>query len=239
MRAAGDPELKMYGILGYPLGHTVSPAIQNQAFDYYGLKSIYFAFERPPVRFRLLMRNLKTLLLDGFNVTVPYKEAVIPYLNRLDPKAKIIGAINTVKKEGKRWVGYNTDVDGFLAGLRAAKFSVRDKSAVVLGAGGASRAVLFGLAREKVSCVTVLNRTPRKAQNLVNKFRKIFSRVEWKSAGLNKNDLALALQNADVLVNATKIGLKKNDPLLIRKGLFPKRKIFVYDLIYRPRWTRL
>src|SRR3989338_6041780 len=115
MHRTGDPELKVYGIFGYPLGHTVSPAIQNCAFDYHKLKSIYFAFERPPARFRFLMRNLKSLLLDGFNVTVPFKEVVIPYLDRLSRAAKLIGAVNTVKKEGGLWVGYNTDVDGFLA----------------------------------------------------------------------------------------------------------------------------
>src|SRR3990167_2851930 len=136
MRAAGDPELKVYGIFGWPLGHTVSPVFQNRAFDYYHLKSIYFAFERPPSRFRFLMRHLKSFMLDGFNVTVPYKETVIAYLDRLSPEARIIGSVNTVKKEGNRWADYNTDLHGFLAGLREAKFRASGKSGMVLGAGG-------------------------------------------------------------------------------------------------------
>src|SRR3989338_4087619 len=118
MRAAGDSELKVYGIFGYPLGHTVSPAIQNCAFDRHKLKSIYFAFERPPARFRYLMRNLRSLLLYGFNVTVPYKWVVIDYLDRLNSEARAIRAVNTVKKENGRWVGYNTDCYGFLTSLR-------------------------------------------------------------------------------------------------------------------------
>jgi shikimate 5-dehydrogenase len=115
MRASGDPDLKVYGIFGFPLGHTASPAIQNRAFEACGLKSFYFAFERKPGRFRFLMRNLRSLLLDGFNVTVPFKETVIPYLDVLSPDARAIGAVNTVVKKGRRWIGRNTEWVGFLA----------------------------------------------------------------------------------------------------------------------------
>src|SRR3989338_4343662 len=99
MRIAGDCDFKIFGIFGYPLGHTVSPAIQNSAFEHYKLRAVYFAFERPPARFRYLMRRLKPLVLSGFNVTVPFKETIIPYLDRLSHEAKLIGAVNTVKKE--------------------------------------------------------------------------------------------------------------------------------------------
>src|SRR3989338_1214026 len=102
MRAAGDPEIKLYGIFGTPLAHSVSPAIQNCAFEHYKLKSVYFAFERSGARFRVLMRNLKSLVLDGFNVTVPFKETVVPYLDGLSPEARAVGAVNTVKKENGR-----------------------------------------------------------------------------------------------------------------------------------------
>src|SRR5262245_35944341 len=127
MRTTGDPDLKIYGIFGYPLGHTASPAIQNRAFDVHKLKSFYFAFERPPARFRFLMRNLKAFLLDGFNVTVPFKGTVIPYLDQLSPEAKAVRAVNTVKKEKNVWAGYNTDIYGFLAGLKEAKFNPKGK----------------------------------------------------------------------------------------------------------------
>ena len=239
MHEAGDPELKAYGIFGYPLAHTVSPAIQNCAFDFYKLKSIYFAFERPPARFRFLMRNLKSFLLDGFNVTVPFKEMVIPYLDRLSPEAKIVGAVNTVKKEKNGWVGYNADIYGFLAGLKEARFNAQGKSAVILGAGGSARAVAWALAQSGIRKVTIANRTQTRGRSLVRKFHQVFPRINWMSIGLKGNVLKPVLSQTDLIVNATKVGLKKSDPSLISKNLFPKRKILVYDLIYKPRRTRL
>lgn len=240
MRAAGDSELKVYGIFGQPLAHTVSPAIQNSALDHYGLKSIYFAFERPPARFRFLMRNLKRLLLDGFNLTVPYKEMVLPYLDRLDRQAGIVGAVNTVKKEEKVWVGYNTDVEGFIAGLHQVRFRSKGKSAVILGAGGAARAVLYGLAQEGIACVCVANRTESKASKLIRYFKKLFPKIEWNSVPFTEAGLAQALLEADLLVHTTKLGLHPSERLPVtQKVLTSCRKLAVYDLIYRPRRTHL
>ncbi len=239
MRAAGDSELKIYGIFGYPLGHTVSPAIQNCAFDDYKLKSIYFAFERPPARFRFLMRNLKSLLLDGFNVTVPFKETVIPYLDKLSPEASAIGAVNTVKKEKNRWIGYNTDIDGFLAVLRNAHFKPVGKSVLILGAGGSARAVAYALAKNGTRKIFIANRTKSRAQSLANKFRKVFPKVEWIVCDLKGKIFEATLSEVEVIINSTKVGLKKKDRSLIAKKLFPKRKILVCDLIYKPRRTEL
>ena len=239
MHRAGDPELRVYGIFGYPLAHTISPAIQNCAFDHHKLKSIYFAFERLPARFRFLMRNLKSLLLDGFNVTVPFKEVVIPYLDRLSRAAKLIGAVNTVKKEGGHWVGYNTDVDGFLAGLKEARFKPRGKSAVVLGSGGSARAVSFALASGGIREVSIVNRTPSRGRNLVQKFRKLFSKVKWQVFHFHGKEFKQVLSQTDLIVNATQVGLKKGDPVLIPSNFFPKRRVLVYDLIYKPHKTRL
>jgi len=239
MRAAGDPDLKVYGIFGYPLGHTVSPAIQNCALDYYGLKSIYFAFERPPTRFRFLMRHLKSLLLDGFNVTIPYKEEVVRYLDRLSPEAKILGAVNTVKKQGKKWIGYNTDLYGFLKGLKEAGFNPKNKRAVVLGAGGSARAIAFGLAGSGICQLTIFNRTPERAKRIVNQYKKKFPKIDWAGYRLDNRRLKEALSDANLLVNTTKVGLKPSDPLLVSKSIFPKNKILVYDLIYKPKQTKL
>ena len=256
MRAVGDPELKIYGIFGFPLGHTASPAIQNCAFDYYKLKSFYFAFERPPARFRFLMRNLKSLLLEGFNVTVPFKETVIPYLDRLSPEAKAVGAVNTVKKEKGKWVGYNTDVHGFLAGLKEAKFNLKGKAALILGAGGSACAVAYALSRSGVRRILVANRTRSRAESLVRKLEHVIPRLDrgiqqldsrfrgndkisFKVLSLRENDLKAVLSEVDLLINATKVGLSKNDGLLVPTKAFPKRKILVYDLIYKPAQTKL
>ena len=239
MRASGDEELKIYGIFGSPLGHTVSPAIQNRAFDHYHLKSIYFAFERSNAQFRSLMRHLKSLLLDGFNVTVPFKEIVLPYLDRLSPEARAIGAVNTVKREGRNWTGYNTDGAGFLAGLGRMRFNARGKTAVILGAGGSARAVACALAQKRVRRLVFANRTENRAKALVHRFQNLFPKVTWSSVALREPALISVLSEADLLVNATQVGLKKTDSSLVSPRAFPGRRILVYDLIYRPRVTRL
>lgn len=239
MRAVGDPDLKIYGIFGYPLGHTVSPTIQNCALDYYGLKSIYFAFERPSARFRYLMSHLNSILLDGFNVTVPYKETVIQYLDCLSPEAKILGAVNTVKKQANKWIGYNTDLYGFLKGMKEVGFSPKNKRAVVLGAGGSARSVVFGLASSGIRNLAIFNRTPNRAKQLVNQFKKKFPKTQFSFHPINRRQLKEVLSSSDLLVNATKIGLKSSDSSLVSRSVFPKKKILVYDLIYKPKQTKL
>src|SRR3989338_3498031 len=238
MRAIGDKDIQIFGIFGFPLGHTISPAIHNAAFDVYGLKAFYSVFERPPVRFRFLMRNLKSILLNGFNVTVPYKEAVIPYLDRIDPMARKIGAVNTVKKEGGAWVGYNTDYEGFLAGLKQMRFSPKGKTAVILGAGGAARAVSFWLSHQGIRRLVIFDVIEKKAQDIVRAYRRFYPAVEWVIRPMKDEYLEPVLKEADLLVNATPVGLHAGDPLIIKKSFFPKRKILVYDLIYRPRLPR-
>ncbi len=239
MQAAGDPELKVYGLFGFPLGHTISPAIHNAAIDYHGLKAFYFAFERSPGRFRFLMRNIKKMLLDGFNVTVPYKEAVIPFLDRVHPAARAIGAVNTVKKEGKKWIGYNTDVDGFLKGLDVTKFNPRKKTAVLIGAGGAARAVCFALGQRGAAKVSIFDTIPGKSGKLAAQYRKIFPAVRWESPAASGKNMKQSLEGTDILVNATPVGLHVKDPSVIKADWLPKRKILVYDLIYSVRHSAL
>jgi shikimate dehydrogenase len=238
-RAKGDSQLKLYGIFGHPLAHTISPAIQNRAFDVCGLKSLYFPFERTPARFRFLMRNLKTLLLDGFNVTVPFKETVIPFLGHLTPEARQIGSVNTVKKEGKRWVGHNTDLWGFESGLAERRFNPRDKSVVVLGAGGSARTVVFSLAKKRARTIVIANRTKSRAVRLLRALQYQFPNVSLSATSLRDGKFRQAVSNSDLIVNATKVGLRRRDPLLVPKQLLPKKRALVYDLIYNPRETKL
>ncbi len=239
MRISGDREIKLYGLFGFPLSHTVSPAIQNRALEFHKLKAFYFAFERSEVEFRFLMRHLSSLLLDGFNVTVPYKEKAIPFLDRLHPSARQIGAVNTVKKERKSWVGYNTDFEGFLCGLHQARFNPKGKRVVLLGAGGAARAVCFALAFKQAGQITVFDQFPKKTAELTRHYKERFSKVVWQAPVYSKENLKQALHQADLLINATPIGLHEKDPLLVEPKWFPARKIVVYDLIYKPRLTKL
>lgn len=239
MRAKGDPNLNLYGIFGTPLSHSISPAIQNAALDHYKLKAIYFRFERPPARFHFLMRNIRTLLLNGFNVTVPYKEAIVRYLDCLSPEAKNLGAVNTVKKQGSRWIGYNTDVYGFMRSLRESGFQAKNKRVVILGAGGSARAVAFALAQAGIQNLTVMNRTVSRAKQVVKEMKRKFPKINGTVSELNSVQLKRNLSETDLLVNATQVGLKPSDPLLVPKSVFPDKKIWVYDLIYKPQKTKL
>ena len=228
-------ELRLYGIFGFPLAHTLSPVMQEAAFRSLRLKAFYLPFEVGEEEFRSLMRRRKDLLLDGFNVTVPYKEAALRYVDELSPSARAIGAINTVVRRGKKWVGFNTDESGFILSLeREGKFKAKGKQVLLLGAGGGARAVAYGLARCGASKIIIVNRTLARAKKMISEYEKLFPRVKFlaDTQGNEKN-----LKDVDLVVNATSVGLKPKDPPLVRPGDFPKKTFFV-DLIYNPRETK-
>ncbi len=230
-------EFRLYGIFGYPLAHTLSPAMQEAAFRKAGIKAYDLALELDPIHFRMAMRRLRHFLLDGFNVTVPYKEAVIPHLDRLTPEARVIGAVNTVFRRSGKWVGANTDAFGFMAALeKEAGFRTKGKKALVLGAGGSARAVIYALAKKGASHIQVANRHEGRAQKIGRDFKRIFRKTDFVTIGLKKKDLKEGLAQADLVVNATSVGLHPQDKSLIPAPLFRslgRRRVF-FDLIYRP-----
>lgn len=214
------------------------------------------------------MRELHRLELDGFNITVPYKEAVLPYLDGIHPVARAIGAVNTVVRKGRRWVGFNTDQVGFITSLqKEGRFNPRGKKVLILGAGGSARAVAYGLAQRGPRAITIANRTVNRAQKMVSDYRRLFPRVEWKAIpsfqssqdlspgyssvgeGGKKRTSSLSLSpfrgrgkgegvQIDLVVNATSVGLRPTDQPLVRPQDFPRRTLFC-DLIYNPAQTRL
>lgn len=251
-----NEDFRLYGIFGFPLGHTLSPAMQERAARALGLKAFYLPFEVGRKDFLRLMQRLPDLVLDGFNVTVPYKEEVLHWLNRVEPSARAMGAVNTVVRRGKRWMGFNTDVTGFLASLeKGEKFRIRGKKVLILGAGGSARAVAYGLAKRGAKVITIANRTKSRADKIVKRFRCFFPKVKFEAASLvpclppacrrgkdragrgaraSGNDTV----DIDLVVNATSVGLRQSDPALVQPAVFPKRTLFM-DLIYNPAQTRL
>ena len=215
--------------------------MHEAAFQKLGIDANYAVLELTPALFKELMRRVSELLLSGFNVTVPYKETVMKYLDCVRPEARAIGAVNTVFKQGRRWVGANTDMEGFLMTLRKdGGFRPAGKRAVVLGAGGAARAVVFGLSREGVREVLIADCLPEKARKIVSDMRRFFKRVEYHAVLAGTPEVKEALQKADVIINATPIGLKPRDPEVVPEGWIPARrakKIFFMDLIYNPAVT--
>ena len=155
-----------YGIIGFPLGHTFSPQIHNPAFKTLNIDAIYEKLPINPDSFNNDILKLKTGNYNGFNVTVPFKQRIIPFIDQIDPLAQKINAVNTILKKDGTWLGFNTDIYGF--GEPITKYLPSIKSALVVGAGGTSRAVCFFLMENNLKTLTIINRNIEKAQNLKN-----------------------------------------------------------------------
>ena len=163
-------------VIGYPLAHSISPRFQQPAFDHLGLPVCYVARETPPEELPAFMTELRGPQWLGVNVTVPHKEAVAAAIDELSTEARLIGAVNTVRKEGDRLIGHNTDAAGFLRGLADAACDPQGVSALILGAGGAARAVAVALLQAGARHVTVANRTVSRAERLVATLAASFRR---------------------------------------------------------------
>lgn len=233
-----DKKLELYGIFGHPLSHTLSPVFQEAGMQKAGLLAHYLVFDFSEPVFKKTMRALSKIPLKGFNLTVPYKQTVIPYLDWLTDSARAIGAVNTVYRFGKKWYGTNTDAEGFWLSLKNEwNWTPKGKTVLILGAGGAARAVLYALASRGVKTIAVSNRTESKAQKLIFDFEKQFPKTRFFSTVVNsKKDLAAF----DLIINTTSLGLKKADKDVLSAALIPSakegRKYFV-DLIYNPAET--
>ena len=228
------------GILGYPLVHSISPAFQQAAFDHYSLPVRYYAWPTHPDSLEAEVGKLRSEEYLGANVTVPHKERVRPYLDRIDPLARDVGAVNTIVREGDSLVGYNTDAYGFVRSLKeTAELEPRGKRVLLLGAGGAARAAAYGLAGEKIAELTIANRTYERARRLADEVRDAVGQVgtiPWDA-----DNLEAAGKAADLIVNSTSIGMKHGDaetrsPLKAHQ-IAPG--CLVYDMVYNPPETRL
>ena len=224
------------GIIGYPLRHSVSPAFQQAAFDHLGIDATYLAWETPPDALAERMESLRGPGLLGANVTVPHKQAVVPFLDEVSQAAQDTGAVNTIVNQKGRLTGHNTDVSGFLRALQAdAGFQAQGKRVLVLGAGGSARAVVYGLLKEGAGQVTIANRTVERAHRLI------------EAVGSPGNVDAVLLEPAalsngcDLIVNCTTLGMRHapgetETPL---PGDAIPASSLVYDLVYNPEETPL
>lgn len=228
--------LKIYGVLGYPAKHSLSPAMHKAAFRALKINAEYKIFEKKPQELEEFIRSLSKENIRGLNVTVPYKEKIIPYLNSISPEAKLIGAVNTVKVSKAGLDGFNTDAEGFLRHLTCdLGFSPKGKIIAIIGAGGAAKAISLILARSCPKRITIFDIDKQKAINLLKRLKENFKRLDLKAADSIDR---LGITQADLLVQATPIGMKKSDPSMVDEKLF-HRRLLVYDLIYKPQQTRL
>lgn len=236
-----NPAFELYGIFGHPLRHTLSPVMQEVAFRAVGRKAFYLPFDLSQGEYLKILKSLPRLILNGFNVTVPYKEVTAGRLKYKTAEARAVGAVNTVYRKGRQWIGTNTDVDGFCrALLHEGRFRVQGKHCVVLGAGGAARAAVYGLAREKAASIVIVNRRLERAQKLMRDFQPLFKKTRLRAIKLTSENVGVAVSEAQLIVNATSVGMKKDDPALIGSSCIPlagKQPKLFYDLIYRPAET--
>jgi shikimate dehydrogenase len=228
---------KICGLIGDPVEHTMSPAMHNAAYQKLGLDYIYLPFRVKPEQLAQAVDGLRALNVKGFNVTIPHKVSVIPLLDGLDPLAEKIGAVNTVVNNDGELRGYNTDSAGFLKALLENGIEPEGRKVVVLGAGGASRAITYALA-ERGAHLTVLNRQLELdwAEDIA---RLIHKDLDREVKVMELGHLAEALEGADILVNATSVGMSpasEESPVparLLQPGLV------VFDIVYNPIITRL
>ncbi|MFC1592969.1 shikimate dehydrogenase [Candidatus Omnitrophota bacterium] len=230
---------KLCGVIGDPIEHTMSPAIHNAAFNKMGIDYLYVPFYVKSEGLGKAIEGMKALNIRGLNITIPHKVTVIPFLDKLDPLAEQIGAVNTIVNDGGVLSGYNTDATGFLQALLENDTEPKGKNVVILGAGGASRAISFILA-ERGANLVILNRQLEMdwAEELAGRISEVF-RKEVEALELNQKNLLRVLETADIMVNATSIGMTPNiDETLVAAELL-KPGLTVFDIVYNPVKTRL
>src|SRR4249920_2159818 len=219
-------------LIGHPVSHSLSGAMQQAAFDALGIDAQYELWDRKPIELADAIASLRSDEFLGANVTIPHKERVVPMVDRLTEDAHATGAVNTITREGKRLVGHNTDVPGFKQAID--KLVGRQKmprAAVVLGAGGGARAVVYGLITEGFTRVIVFNRHLHRAEALVKHFGRSAAHMELKAMPWHESIIEAELAKARVLVNATSIGLHGDETPIPGEILPPE--LLVLDLVYR------
>ncbi len=219
-------------LLGHPVAHSLSAAMQQAAFDKLGIDARYELLDRAPAQLAEAIAELRTEEFLGANVTIPHKERVVPMLDRLTDEAQFTGAVNTITKEGRKLVGHNTDVPGFKHALdKLVGKQKMPRHAVVLGAGGGARAVVYGLIREGFQRVIVFNRHLHRGEGLVKHFARSSSHMDLRAMPWHESIIEAELSKAKVLVNATSIGLAEDRSPIPAEILTPD--LLVLDLIYK------
>ena len=232
-------KIRVCGIIGDPIGHSMSPVIHNAAFEKMGIDYLYVPFRVKKEALGEAIQGMRALNIRGLSVTIPHKVTVIPFLDELDPLAERIGAVNTIVNDDGVLRGYNTDATGFLQTLLERGGEPEKKNVVILGAGGASRAISFILA-ERGAHLVILNRLLELdwAEELASRISQIFTK-EVEALELNEENLAKVLEKADIVVNATSVGMSPNiDETPIPAKLL-KPGLIVFDIVYNPIKTRL
>ncbi|GKU81344.1 shikimate dehydrogenase [Niallia sp. NCCP-28] len=226
--------MKKYVVIGDPIAHSMSPVMHNDLFHFYQIEAQYDLFHIKKGMLKEGLSQLKEMGIAGFNITVPHKSDIIPFLDELDPLSQAIGAVNTVVNENGKWVGYNTDGYGYVRGLLTLLPVLTDKKVMMIGAGGAARAIYFTLAHEKVQKIDIVNRTLEKAENL-----KKACPYSVETEVLNLQSAKEKCGEYDLIIQTTSIGMSpyiKEQPISLENL---NSNSLVSDIIYNPLETKL
>ena len=235
-----DPQISgstwVYGLIGDPVDHSLSPEIQNAAFRAIRLNAVYLTFQVRQAQLKWAIKGLKSLNVRGFNVTTPHKRAILRYLDDVETEAAEIGSINTVKNENGTLTGFSTDGEGVLSSMKAAGISPDGRSALLFGAGGAGRVIAYALVGRGYS-LKIANRTESNAKRLAKFLHGKFGR-KIDAIPLSKKALKESVNHSDIILNASSMGMDgKHNPPLDKRWI--RDDHWVFDIVYRPVRTKL
>lgn len=228
---------KVLCVIGYPIEHSMSPLMHNAAIRELKLDYIYLAFNIHPTNLNLAVKGFRTFDIKGINVTLPFKQKIMKYLDDIDPIAQKIGAVNAIKNNDGNLIGRNTDAEGVMKTFLDAGYSISGKNILLLGAGGTARAIAYIMAKE-ANKIVIANRTEKRAKKLANELKKYFNTlIEGKnnSASVLKEES----KKIDILINTTPVGMYPNVQLSPIHAEFLHEDLIVYDVVYNPLETKL
>lgn len=223
---------RTFAVIGDPIEHSLSPLIHNAAFKAQRIDAVYLRLHVSPRHLHNVLTAMTLTDIEGCNVTTPHKQTIIRYLDRLDKSALAAGAVNTVYRRGRHWVGANTDGAGFLAACQGRKVLLRKKTVTILGAGGVARGIAAALLGADIHKIVLLNRTPKRALILQRKIARK-SRMEIQCAGLTPAAIRRFFPETDILIHATSQGMNKTPAFTFSLHLLPRHAV-VCDCQYHP-----
>ena len=216
--------MKKYLVIGNPIEHSLSPKLHNYWIKKNNIDAVYDKKQLNKVDIDNIILEVKSGKIDGINVTIPFKQSVIPFLDELTPLAKEVQSVNTIFKENNKIIGHNTDIGGFELALKYINCDVKDKKIFILGAGGVVPSIILSLKKMGVSRIILSNRTKKKAEDLKKIYRDI-EIVDWGK-----------IVDFNIIINATSVGLKSDDEIKLDYTDIGPNKLF-YDVIYNPKQT--
>jgi len=231
----------LYCLIGSPVAHSLSPVMQNEALAYHKINCTYMAVEITPDQLDTAVKAMRIFNVRGVNVTMPLKEAVLPFMDELSPISQLIGAVNTISVRQGILTGTSTDGRGYIDSLKAKGFSIEDKTLTVLGAGGAAKAIIAQAALDGAKEILIMKRHNASYSTTEDFAKKVCDMTRCRVSVLPFEDMDAmqeAISRSDLLTNATNVGMKEGDSSPVPKE-FLRKDLFVSDIIYHPAMTPL